>query len=188
MLDNVPHIKAYWIMLGIGTAQIALCLRGRRHRRHGAARADLPRRRRHDARDSLGRRDPPADHRSRPRAGRTRHALPPHRPRRRSGRPAKRSLPAQFLPGLIGHGARRGRYRSTAVPPAGLKSVANRTTSSAVNASDATNVPKTIPSSSAKTQPAGSGMLVVTRRSPSCRSWPSLRLPTEHTTCCRGRR
>ena len=24
MLDNVPHIKAYWIMLGVGTAQIAL--------------------------------------------------------------------------------------------------------------------------------------------------------------------
>ena len=24
MLDNVPHIKAYWIMLGIGTAQTAL--------------------------------------------------------------------------------------------------------------------------------------------------------------------
>ncbi len=24
MLDNIPHIKAYWIMLGIGTAQIAL--------------------------------------------------------------------------------------------------------------------------------------------------------------------
>jgi aminodeoxyfutalosine synthase len=24
MLDNVPHIKAYWIMLGIATAQIAL--------------------------------------------------------------------------------------------------------------------------------------------------------------------
>ena len=24
MLDNVPHVKAYWIMLGIGTAQIAL--------------------------------------------------------------------------------------------------------------------------------------------------------------------
>ena len=24
MLDNVPHIKAYWIMLGIGTAQSAL--------------------------------------------------------------------------------------------------------------------------------------------------------------------
>ncbi len=24
MLDNLPHIKAYWIMLGIGTAQIAL--------------------------------------------------------------------------------------------------------------------------------------------------------------------
>ncbi len=24
MLDNVPHIKAYWIMLGLGTAQAAL--------------------------------------------------------------------------------------------------------------------------------------------------------------------
>ena len=24
MLDNIPHIKAYWIMLGIGTAQTAL--------------------------------------------------------------------------------------------------------------------------------------------------------------------
>jgi len=24
MLDNVPHMKAYWIMLGVGTAQVAL--------------------------------------------------------------------------------------------------------------------------------------------------------------------
>ena len=24
MLDNFPHIKAYWIMLGVGTAQTAL--------------------------------------------------------------------------------------------------------------------------------------------------------------------
>ena len=24
MLDNIPHMKAYWIMLGIGTAQTAL--------------------------------------------------------------------------------------------------------------------------------------------------------------------
>jgi aminodeoxyfutalosine synthase len=24
MLDNIPHIKAYWIMLGIETAQLAL--------------------------------------------------------------------------------------------------------------------------------------------------------------------
>jgi aminodeoxyfutalosine synthase len=24
MLDNVPHVKAYWIMLGMGTAQVAL--------------------------------------------------------------------------------------------------------------------------------------------------------------------
>ena len=24
MLDNIPHIKAYWVMLGVGTAQAAL--------------------------------------------------------------------------------------------------------------------------------------------------------------------
>jgi aminodeoxyfutalosine synthase len=24
MLDNIPHVKAYWIMLGAGTAQVAL--------------------------------------------------------------------------------------------------------------------------------------------------------------------
>jgi aminodeoxyfutalosine synthase len=24
MLDNIPHVKAYWIMLGVGTAQVAL--------------------------------------------------------------------------------------------------------------------------------------------------------------------
>ena len=24
MLDNIPHIKAYWVMLGVKTAQIAL--------------------------------------------------------------------------------------------------------------------------------------------------------------------
>jgi aminodeoxyfutalosine synthase len=24
MLDNIPHVKAYWVMLGIGTAQTAL--------------------------------------------------------------------------------------------------------------------------------------------------------------------
>ena len=82
MLDNFPHIKAYWIMLGIGTAQVGAGLRGRRHRRHGPPRADLPRRRRDDARDPLGRRNPPPDRRSRPRAGRARHALPPRRPRR----------------------------------------------------------------------------------------------------------
>ena len=82
MLDNFDHIKAYWIMLGIGTAQTALA--------YGAD--DLDGTVRHeliyhdagadDARDSLGRRDPPPDRRSRPRAGRARHALPPRRPRR----------------------------------------------------------------------------------------------------------
>ncbi len=35
MLDNFPHIKAYWVMLGIQTAQLALSYRRRRHRRHG---------------------------------------------------------------------------------------------------------------------------------------------------------
>ena len=25
MLDNIPHIKAYWVMLGVKAAQIALC-------------------------------------------------------------------------------------------------------------------------------------------------------------------
>jgi len=37
VLDNFDHLKAYWIMLGIGTAQAAAGLWGRRHRRHCAA-------------------------------------------------------------------------------------------------------------------------------------------------------
>ena len=45
MLDNFPHIKAYWDHArhqdGPGGAE----LRGRRHRRHGGPREDLPRRR-----------------------------------------------------------------------------------------------------------------------------------------------
>ena len=42
MLDNFPHIKAYWVMLGLKTAQIALCIRCRRHRRYHRSREDLP--------------------------------------------------------------------------------------------------------------------------------------------------
>ena len=83
MLDNFDHIKAYWIMLGVGTAQTALGLWRRRPRRHRAARADLSRRRRHHARGPVGRRDSPPNHRSRPRADRTRHSLSPRRARRR---------------------------------------------------------------------------------------------------------
>ena len=88
MLDNFDHIKAYWIMLGIGTAQTALA--------YGAD--DLDGTVRHeliyhdagaeDARDPVGRRDSPADRRSRPRAGRARHALSPRRAR--GGRLARR--------------------------------------------------------------------------------------------------
>ena len=49
MLDNIPHIKAYWILMDVPIAQLALQLRRRRRRRHGGRGADLPRRRRHDA-------------------------------------------------------------------------------------------------------------------------------------------
>ena len=45
MLDNFAHIKAYWVMLGIKTAQVVAELRRRRPRRHGGSREDLPRRR-----------------------------------------------------------------------------------------------------------------------------------------------
>ena len=37
MLDNIPHIKAYWIMLGIGTAQAALAYGADDLGRHGTA-------------------------------------------------------------------------------------------------------------------------------------------------------
>ena len=37
LLDNFPHIKAYWIMLGIETAQTALAYGADGPRRHGAA-------------------------------------------------------------------------------------------------------------------------------------------------------
>ena len=73
MLDNFDHIKAYWISLGVGTAQTALAygaddLDGtvRHERIHHDAGATRPR---------LTSRTAIADRRSRPRAGRTRFAL-----------------------------------------------------------------------------------------------------------------
>ena len=76
MLDNFPHIKAYWVMLGIKTAQLAAELRRRRHRRHGGPREDLPRRRLRLAAGADRGRAAPADRGSRPRAGGARHAVP----------------------------------------------------------------------------------------------------------------
>ncbi len=77
MLDNFQHIKAYWISLGIGTAQTALAygaddLDGtvRRERIHHAAGAKSPEALTVDELCAT-------DNRSRPRAGRTRFALPP---------------------------------------------------------------------------------------------------------------
>ena len=83
MLDNFDHIKAYWIMLGIGTAQTALAYGA--DDLDGTVRHELIY---HDAGATTPevlsrRRNPPADRRSRPRAGRARHALSPRRPRRR---------------------------------------------------------------------------------------------------------
>ena len=79
MLDNFDHIKAYWISLGIGTAQVALGygaddLDGtvRHERIHHDAGAESPE-------VARRRRNPRADPRGRPRAGRTRHALSPRR-------------------------------------------------------------------------------------------------------------
>ena len=82
MLDNFPHIKAYWVMLGLKTAQVGALVRSRRSRRNRRAREDLSRRRRRDAAGSHRRRDSPPDHRGRPGADRTRHAVPSGRSRR----------------------------------------------------------------------------------------------------------
>ena len=42
LLDNIPHIKAYWVMLGVKMAQLGPALRRRRHGRHGDRGEDLP--------------------------------------------------------------------------------------------------------------------------------------------------
>jgi len=45
MLDNIPHIKAYWVMMTPRIAPDRAALRRRRYRRHHCGGADLPRRR-----------------------------------------------------------------------------------------------------------------------------------------------
>ena len=49
MLDNFPHIKSYWIMIGAAAGAGRPLVRRRRHRRHGDRGEDRARRRRHDA-------------------------------------------------------------------------------------------------------------------------------------------
>ena len=81
MLDNFPHIKAYWVMLGIKTAQVALSF--------GADDLDgtvVHEKIYHDAgsRFAAGierRRDSPPDRGSGPRPGRARHAVSRGHPR-----------------------------------------------------------------------------------------------------------
>ena len=61
MLDNIPHIKAYWVMMTPAHRADRAALRRRRHRRHRGRREDLPRRRRRRPRSAAPRR-PPAPH------------------------------------------------------------------------------------------------------------------------------
>ena len=42
MLDNVPHVKAFWIATGVGSGADRAVVRRRRPRRHRAGREDLP--------------------------------------------------------------------------------------------------------------------------------------------------
>ncbi len=82
MLDNIPHVKAFWIATGVDVAQIALWygaddLDGtvQEERIYHMAGSRTP--------ETLDdRRHPPADSRRRPRARRARHALQRRRPRR----------------------------------------------------------------------------------------------------------
>ena len=91
MLDNFPHIKAYWVMLGVKTAQIALCF--------GADDIDgtvVHEKIYHDgrlarARGADARRARAPDPRGRAHSRRARHALQ----RRRRGRGARRGAVGQ---------------------------------------------------------------------------------------------
>ena len=56
VLDNIPHIKAYWVMVTPKLAQVAPALRRRRPRRHGGRRDDLPHGRRRDRAATAARR------------------------------------------------------------------------------------------------------------------------------------
>ena len=75
MLDNIPHIKAFWIATGRGAGADGALVRRGRSRRDRAGREDLPHGRLADARgDDHGAADPPGP-RGRPRAARARHPL-----------------------------------------------------------------------------------------------------------------
>ena len=53
MLDNLPHIKSYWIMISAAARPGGPLLRGRRHRRHRDRGEDRPRRGGADRRRSM---------------------------------------------------------------------------------------------------------------------------------------
>ena len=55
MLDNIPHIKAYWIMMSAADRANRAAFRRGRHRRHGGGGEDLPRCRRDRRRQGLRR-------------------------------------------------------------------------------------------------------------------------------------
>ena len=96
MLDNIPHIKAYWIMLGVKTAQIALWFGAddldgtvQEEKIYHMAGAETPQAM------SPGR-DRAHHPRRGPHAGRARHALQRRRRGRRAG--ARQAVPARRAP------------------------------------------------------------------------------------------
>ena len=78
MLDNIPHVKGFWIATGVEVAQTGAVVRRRRPRWHGAGREDLPHGRRAHARGHDDRRHPPSDSHRRPRTRRKGHSLQRH--------------------------------------------------------------------------------------------------------------
>ena len=76
MLDNIDHIKAYWIMMTPKDRADRAALRRRRSGRHGGGREDLPRCRRDHQPGFAAGRIAAADSRSRPRADGARYAVP----------------------------------------------------------------------------------------------------------------
>ena len=74
MLDNFPHIKAYWVMLGLKTAQVALSLGPMISTAPSFTRKSITKRRRTP--QEIDRcRDPPPDQGGRPDSRRARYAL-----------------------------------------------------------------------------------------------------------------
>ena len=62
MLDNIPHVKAFWIATGVEVAQIGAVVRRGRSRRDRAGREDLPHGRRAHAGGDDDARDRAADY------------------------------------------------------------------------------------------------------------------------------